>query len=80
MSDPGALRWKCRRGMKELDDLLLRYLVHRYPAAGTGERHHFESLLDLEDPELAALLLGGDRPDDPELDNVIRAIRGSAPG
>lgn len=80
MSDPRVLRWKCRRGMKELDDLLLGYLVHRYPGAGTGERLRFESLLALEDPELAALLLGGDHPADPELDDVIRAIRGRPPG
>ena len=27
------LRWRCRRGMRELDELLLRYVVRRLPHA-----------------------------------------------
>ena len=29
----GRLQWRCRRGMKELDFLLLRYLRERHPDA-----------------------------------------------
>ena len=60
---PGSPEWKrlrwraCRRGMKELDVLLGRYLDHGWPAAGEHERRAFLALLDLQDPELARLLL-----------------------
>jgi len=51
------LRWRCRRGMRELDVLLERYLGERWPAAPAGRRAAFRALLELPDPELAALCL-----------------------
>ena len=56
--DPAKLRWRCRRGMRELDVLLERYLEGRWPAASARERAAFEELLELSDPDLAGLLLG----------------------
>lgn len=52
------LRWRCRRGMRELDVLLERYLRDRWPTAPAEHRAAFRALLELPDPELAALLLG----------------------
>ena len=43
-ADLGRLRWRCRRGMKELDELLLAYLP-RYLEASADERAAFEALL-----------------------------------
>lgn len=59
-SDPelNRLRWRCRRGMRELDVLLERYLRDRWPTAPAEHRAAFRALLELPDPELAALLLG----------------------
>lgn len=53
------LRWHaCRRGMKELDVLFERFLEHDWADAGAAERRTFLALLELPDPELAALCLG----------------------
>ena len=52
------LRWQCRRGTKELDFLLLRYLDSRYAQADADEQALFVELLALEDDELIAILLG----------------------
>lgn len=60
------LRWRCRRGMKELDVLLQRYLQHDWPDAAAAERATFLRLLDLPDPELAAYCLGRAVPEDAE--------------
>ena len=56
--NPAALRWRCRRGMRELDVLLERYLAERWPGAAAAERAAFAGLLELSDPDLAALCLG----------------------
>jgi antitoxin CptB len=75
------LRWRCRRGMRELDELLLRYLERRLPRADRDERDAFASLLDLPDPELFDYLAGG-RPraaTDPTIANVIARIRSNEP-
>lgn len=46
------LRWRCRRGMRELDVLMLRYLEQRWPQADGAERAQFERLLESEDDRL----------------------------
>ena len=58
----GLLRWRCRRGMRELDVLLERYLEERYPCAPSIEQQAFEALLELPDPELHAYLCGARCP------------------
>jgi antitoxin CptB len=55
------LKWQCRRGMKELDLLLENYLATDYLVADTAEKARFIELLQLEDDELFAVLMSGDR-------------------
>jgi len=64
-SAPGALMWRSRRGVKELDLLLMAWLERYYPQASEAERLNFERFLDLPDPEMAAYLLKHERPADP---------------
>jgi antitoxin CptB len=70
------LRWRCRRGMKELDLLLARWLEHGWPAAGPELRRSFEWLLAQADPDVAAWLIGGARPADAAhaalVDDIVR--------
>jgi antitoxin CptB len=54
----GRLRWRCRRGMKELDVLLTRYLEQCFDSAPEPERRAFEALLEVQDPVLYAYCLG----------------------
>ena len=68
------LRWRCRRGMKELDELLLGYLGRCYPQAPVVEQQSFEALLELPDPLLWAYLSGRELPDDPDLKTLIARI------
>lgn len=70
----GRLRWRCRRGMRELDLLLESWLDRGWPAADAGRRRAFDRLLDETDPQLAAWLLGGLRPADGALAGLIDEI------
>ena len=54
--DIGKLRWRCRRGTKELDVLTTRYLDHFYATASAEEQLAFAALLELQDPELYKIL------------------------
>ena len=56
------LRWRCRRGMKELDVLLARWIDQGWPEAGEEHRLAFAWLLEQPDPHIADWLLGGARP------------------
>lgn len=68
------LRWRCRRGMRELDVLLERYLERRYSHAPDAEQRAFEALLELQDPQLFAYVMLRERPADPELAHVIARL------
>ena len=72
--DPAALRWRCRRGMRELDQLMQRYLEKGWPNADDAERSQFLRLLDCEDDKLWAWFMGLDRPADAELQAIVDRI------
>ena len=68
------IRWQCRRGMRELDELLLRYLDDAYESAADNEKSAFHAVLALSDPDLNGYLLQQQEPP-PELAGVIGKIR-----
>ncbi len=69
------LRWQCRRGMLELDEILTRYVEQRYLRASPDEQAAFRQLLEHQDPELQQwLLLGHDPPGQP-LASLVEVLR-----
>ena len=52
------LLWRCRRGTKELDVLLERFVRLHYVSASTAQRRAFEQLVSLPDPDLTDYLFG----------------------
>lgn len=75
MAELSRLRWLCRRGMKELDVVMSRYLEHHYASASGVEQGHFRALLEMPDPELYDLLLGRSVTSDAELTRFIQVLR-----
>jgi len=60
--DLGKLRWRCRRGMKELDILLARYVNERFENASIEEQEAFQRLLETQDTVIYAYCLGQEQP------------------
>jgi antitoxin CptB len=71
----GRVRWQCRRGMRELDELLAAYFDQSYAASTEAEKEAFRQLLALPDPELARYLLTGRASADGVSASVIERIR-----
>lgn len=69
------LRWQCRRGVKELDVVLGRYLENQYLHADTQEQHIFQLILEIEDPLLLSCLFDEEQLDIPELSSFIEKLR-----
>jgi antitoxin CptB len=69
-----SLRWRCRRGMKELDVLLTRYLDRDYHQAAAPQRQAFESLLEMADPEILDYILGRKTAANRDLELVIARL------
>lgn len=55
---PPELAWRCRRGTRELDLLLSRYLEQAYAAAPPDEQARFVALLERRDSDLQTLFFG----------------------
>jgi antitoxin CptB len=71
----GKLRWRCRRGMKELDVLLARYVEQRFCNASDEEREAFGLLLETQDPALYGYCMGSEPPP-PQFRALIERITG----
>jgi len=75
-NDPeiGRLRWRCRRGMKELDLLLTRFVDEEYAAAAPAQQAAFRQLLEAQDPLIHAYFLGRETAPDAMLAALIERI------
>jgi antitoxin CptB len=73
-SELKRLRWRCRRGMRELDQLMLRYLDRAWPQSPDSERKLFLQLLDCEDDKLWAWFMGREQPEDKGLHEIVQRI------
>ncbi len=71
------LKWRCRRGMLELDLLLQPFVETCYGQLPEEEREQFHELLDLGDQQLLGYLLKQEEPQDGRWANVISKIRNS---
>jgi antitoxin CptB len=69
------LRWRCRRGMRELDRLFDRYLDTRWAAASEQERGVFLRLVETEDDKLWRWFMGHEACPDAELAPLVERIR-----
>jgi antitoxin CptB len=72
------LKWQCRRGMRELDALLLNFVEHAAQRLSTAEMAQFEAILELPDPVLHAYLLGRSAPPDAATAALLERIRACA--
>ena len=78
----GDIRWRCRRGMRELDAVLEYFLAHHHDDLTEALKIRFSAWLDLSDPILWDRL-SGPLPEDAvdlELARRLRAFPGLLPG
>jgi antitoxin CptB len=74
-----CLLWRCRRGIKELDVLLERYVRSWLSNASSEERQTLRRLLELPDPILLDYLFGHAAAPEAPMAGLVAAIR-RAPG
>ncbi|WP_255210823.1 succinate dehydrogenase assembly factor 2 [Methylogaea oryzae] len=73
------MRWRCQRGSRELELMLLAYLERRYPQADIAEQAAFQRLLELPEHRLQRCLLGQGAPHgeaEPPMDRDLTCLAG----
>lgn len=73
MKQQSRLFWRCRRGMKEMDILLLHYLENYYEQASDKEQQCFAELLEENDPEILSWITD-QAPVQEKYRSIVRSI------
>ncbi|WP_404368838.1 succinate dehydrogenase assembly factor 2 [Marinobacter sp.] len=68
------LWWHSRRGMLELDVLLLPFLEQEYRSLSPEDQELYRKLLSCEDADMWQWFMQRSRPDDPELQRIVDMI------
>ncbi len=77
MSQRSRLIWRCRRGIREMDILLLDYLETHYDTATVENQNTFEELLEENDLDILSWMMEKTSPDEKYI-KLIKFIRESA--
>ncbi|RDH84127.1 MAG: hypothetical protein DIZ80_07395 [endosymbiont of Galathealinum brachiosum] len=72
------LRWRCRRGMLELDILLNGFIDKQYTHLNSEQKNIFDQILDYPDQLLFDLFLGHMESSDNSVSDLVQTIRQSA--
>ena len=70
----GKIKWQSRRGMRELDLMLLPFVEHDLPKLGDKAVASYLDLLQASDLELFRWLHGSAKPDTKEREEMIATI------
>lgn len=68
------LFWHSRRGMLELDVLLIPFLKEAYRELPKEDQERYQQLLSCEDPDLFSWFMQKDIPDNPDLARIVKII------
>ena len=74
-ADDSALRWRCRRGMLELDIILNEFLDKAYTNLTNDQKELLDQLLDYPDQLLFDLFLGHMESSDKGISTLVTQIR-----
>lgn len=69
------LFWGSRRGMLELDLVLMPFLENVYPGLEQSDKERYWLLLEEQDQDLFAWFLRRENPANPELQRIVDIIR-----
>jgi antitoxin CptB len=75
MTEYSELKWRCRRGMLELDILLNSYLDKNYSTMSQQQGDLFGEVLDYPDQVLFDLLLGNMQSSDARVNKLVSEIQ-----
>ena len=77
MKELERARWRCRRGLLELDIILQRFMNLHYAHLNEAELQHFETLLSLSDNDLWDMIAAKKPIADKGLEPVLHLLQKS---
>jgi len=68
------LFWHSRRGMLELDRLLVPFLKEAFPALQDADKERYVKLLACEDQDIFGWFMNRNQPDDEDLQRIVGLV------
>ncbi|NKB39205.1 MAG: hypothetical protein GKR93_18905 [Gammaproteobacteria bacterium] len=75
MSELSRLRWRCRRGIKEMDLVFEHFLEQEYAELSSVQKHLFSQILEESDLDIMDWILGRKEPLKAEYNVLIQQFR-----
>lgn len=75
MMDKNRLLWASRRGMLELDLVLLPFLENVYDTLAQDDKERYWALMECEDQDLFSWFMRRSDPEDAETRKIVDIIR-----
>jgi len=73
--EKSRLRWATRRGMLELDLILLPFLENHYDGLPEEDQARFVKLLDEQDQDMFNWFINRQNPKEPEIIRIVELVR-----
>ena len=75
MIERSRLLWRCRRGLRELDLILQKFLAQHYADLSLEDKQLFDEFLDHSDNDLLSWLMGRSQPSNTAMARLVAQIR-----
>lgn len=75
MIERSRLLWRCRRGLRELDLILQKFLAQHYADLSLEDKQLFDEFLDHSDDDLLSWLIGRSQPSNTAMARLVAQIR-----
>ena len=75
MNHQARMRWRCRRGMLELDIVLQRFIDNHYDQLDEHQLELFEMLLSLSDHDLWNIIIDNTKEPDNQFQPVLKLLQ-----
>jgi antitoxin CptB len=75
MIERSRLLWRCRRGLRELDLILQKFLAQHYGDLSLKDKQLFDEFLDHSDDDLLSWLIGRSQPSNTAMARLVAQIR-----
>lgn len=75
MGKESRLKWRCRRGIREMDLLLEKYLHKYYPHLPGPDQDNFQALLEETDLDIYDWITARSKPEKPAYLPLIKQLQ-----
>ncbi len=79
MSELSRLRWRCRRGIKEMDLIFEHFLEQQYAELSTAQKSLFSQILEENDLDIMDWILARKEPANAEYNALLEKFRKHKP-